>query len=298
MPHHAWRCQAPLHEKPPGSAAQSNKTTTMAYLLLALATLVAYYVLSSILSWYRLRKFKGPVLGSFSYLWMARTALSGKAWKIHMETREKYGETLIRIGPDVLITDEPDIIRRMSAARSPYKRDKWYTSFRTDPYVHSMISTDDDALHHDIKSRAAASYSGKDVPTLEGDIDGQVENFKRLIRSKYLSTAESTKPMDLAAGVQYFTLDAITKTAFGNEWGFLAADSDINSFIKSFEEIGPFMALCCDVPLVRNIFFSDIGLKLMGPKHSDATGFGNMMGFAFLSDRIAAQGRSWLTWQG
>jgi hypothetical protein len=169
----------------------------------------------------------------------------------------------------------------MSAARSPYKRDKWYTAFRTDVYTHSMISTDDEALHQEIKSASAAAYSGKDVPTMESDIDGQLENFKNLIRRKYLSTNAETKPMDLAASVQYFTLDSITKLAFGDEWGFLAADSDINALISTIEAMGPFMALCCDVPLVRKIFFSNFMLKLMGPKPTDATGLGHMMGWVF-----------------
>ena len=141
-----------------------------------------------------------------------------------------------------------------------------------------MISTDDDALHQDIKSRSAAAYSGKDVPSLEADIDAQLGQLKDLIRRKYISTPEATKPMDLAACVQYFTLDSITKVALGDEMGFLAVDGDINQFIETMDAVGPFLAVCCDVPWVRNIFFSQLGLKLMGPKPTDATGLGVIMG--------------------
>ncbi len=33
--------------------------------------------------------------------------------------------------------------------------------------------------------------------------------------SKYLSTDEKTRPIDFGAAVQYYTLDAISKVAFG-----------------------------------------------------------------------------------
>ena len=114
---------------------------------------------------------------------------------------------------------------------------------------------------------------------MESDVDSQIANFKRLIRTKYLSTAACTKPMDLAAGVQFYSLDAVTKIAFGEELGFLAADDDVDSFIQSFVVVVPFMALCNDIPLARNIFFNDFALKLMGPKYTDPTGMGKLMGF-------------------
>ncbi|KAK0719109.1 cytochrome P450 [Lasiosphaeris hirsuta] len=250
----------------------------MSYLLTSLVALVAYYTLSSIIAWHRLRHFKGPPLASFSYLWMARTALSGEAWKIHFDNSSKYGEPLIRIGPDVLITDEPDIIRCMGAARSPYRRSSWYNAFRTDPYFHSMLSTQDEDYHQDLKSRTAPAYSGREMPSMESDIDGRVADMKELIRRKYISTPNATKPMDLAAVAQYFTLDAVTKIAFGKEWGYLATESDVYSFISSFNEISPFMALCCDIPWFQTLFFNPFVLKLAGPKETDDWGFGKMMG--------------------
>jgi len=250
----------------------------MVYLLLAFVIFTPY-VISSAVSWYRLRHFAGPTLGCFSYLWMMKTALSGRAWQIHMDTKEKYGSALIRIGPDILITDDPALVRRMNAARSPYKRDKWYNAFKPNPYIHSMLTTDDDELHNEIKSKTAAAYSGKDVPTLEADIDGQLSNFKDLIRRKYLSTGGKTTPMDLAKTVQYFTMDSITKLAFGREWGFLATNSDINAFIQTIEDMAVFFVLCCDIPWMRRIFLNDLSLMIMGPKDTDPKGMGHMNGF-------------------
>lgn len=262
-----------------GSATSTASiSATMGYLVVGVGALVAYYIISSIAAWHRLRHFKGPFLASFSYLWMARTALSGLAWKIHLDNREKYGEPLIRIGPDVLITDEPEIIRQINAARSSYTKSMWYNALRANPYVHAMISTTDAASHHDIKSKATPAYAGKDVPTMEDDVDGQIASFKDLIRRKYLSTDTDTKPMDFANGALYLALDIITKLAFGREWGFIAVDGDVDDFIGTTNEVSHLVALACDVPWAQKIFSSDVMLKLMGPKETDQKGLGKMMG--------------------
>jgi hypothetical protein len=100
------------------------------------------------------------------------------------------------------------------------------------------------------------------------------------LRRKYLSTASDTKPMDLGRTVQYFTLDAITKLAFGREWGFLAADSDLSAFIQTIEDMAVFLVLCCDIPWMRRIFLNDLSLMLMGPKDTDPKGMGHMNWFA------------------
>jgi len=250
----------------------------MGYFAIAFAVLVTYYITSSIAAWHRLRHFKGPFLGSFSYLWMAKTAVSGKSWKIHLENSQKYGSPFVRIGPDVLITDSAEVIRRINAARSPYKRDDWYDAFQTNPYSRSMVSTTDEDQHNYLKTRTAAGYSGKDVPSMESDLAGQIANFKDYLRSKYLSTDAKTKPVDFSKAVQYYALDVITKIGFGNEWGFLASDSDVDSFVASFIKMTPFMSLCCDVPWARRIFANKLMLKLVGPKETDKFGFGKMMG--------------------
>ncbi|KAK3324928.1 cytochrome P450 [Apodospora peruviana] len=250
----------------------------MAYLILALTALVAYYILSSIIAWYRLRHFKGPFLASFSYLWLAKTTTSGTAWKTYFDLQEKHNEPLVRIGPDFLMTNEPEIIRRMNAARSPYRKDPWYHSFKIGPYDHNMLSTTDETVHADLKAKVTPAYSGKDVPGLEPAIDSQIASFKNLVRSKYLSTVTTTKAMDLGRTAQYFTLDTITKIAFSKEWGFLEANDDFNSFMASFRAGEPLMMLCCDVPWARKIFMNKFMLKLMGPKETDPVGFGAIMG--------------------
>ena len=248
-------------------------------ILSALGVFIVYYIVTAILAWYRLRHFRGPFLASFSFLWLFRTALSGKAYKIHVATREKHGGggRLVRIGPDTLITDDPKILQQINAVRSGYPKSKWYQVMRLDPYVHSMISSLSAPFHDDIKARTAGAYSGRDVPSMERDIDQQVENLKALIRRKYLSTPQKTRPMEWGLVAQYYTLDSLAKVAYGEEFGCLAADADVKGYMKAVEEAGFLFALCSDVPWMGKMFLSDLMLKLIGPKKTDTGGMGVVM---------------------
>ena len=191
------------------------------YLLGLFVALMSYIAISSVMAWYPLRKFKGPFWASWYYIWLARTTRSGQAWKIHMATFEMYNEPLIRISPDCLITADPGIVRKMSAARSRYTRSNWYNSFRMNPYRHSMLSSTETTFHDDLKAMTAGGYTGREVPALESNIDGQIAALKNLLREKYLSTLVHVKYVDFSCLVEYFTMDTITKIAYGQEFWVL-----------------------------------------------------------------------------
>lgn len=229
------------------------------------------------MSWHRLRHFRGPFLASFSYLWLFRAAVSEQAYKIHLAARKHYGGGLVRIGPDILITNDPQILQQINGVRAGYKKADWYAVMRLDPFVNSMISTRDVAFHDDEKSRAAAAYSGRDVPSMEHDLDGQIENLKSLLRRKYVSGPHYHRPMDWGLLAQYFTVDSLTTIAYGEEFGGLATDSDVHGYMHSVEENGILFALCSDVPWMGRIALTEVVLKIFGPRKTDKKGMGLIM---------------------
>ena len=86
----------------------------------------------------------------------------------------------------------------MSAARSPYTRSDFFLAFRLSPGTDNVFSMRDEKLHAKRKAQMQMGYSGKENVGLEASIDVQVKNFVDLIRRKYVSTAEESRPMDLA----------------------------------------------------------------------------------------------------
>ncbi|CAK7211600.1 hypothetical protein SCUCBS95973_001170 [Sporothrix curviconia] len=251
--------------------------------LVLVATVIFYYVASAITASRRLSAFPGPRLATFSYGWMMRTAFGGRMWETYYRATLKYG-SVVRIGPGELLTSDPALIRRLSATRQPqYRRSDWYNPNRLDPYEHSMFSLRDDVAHDRLKARTAAAYAGRENPALEAEVDTVLKQLIDVIRTRYIAGAtsgEPSKPLDLAVLSQYFTLDSITKVAFGQAFGFLEREEDVHSYLKSISGIAPIMQMSSEVPFLNGIITSPFMLKLGGPKVTDKNGIGCMMGVA------------------
>lgn len=235
-------------------------------------------VYSRATAWYRLRHIDGPWYASFSYLRMLRATLSGQQAASYYALGREYGP-LVRIGPNDLLTGDPEVLRRMNAARSRYKRATWYDAIKMDPYVRSLFTTREPAEHDKLKAQLAFGYGGKENPAIEADVDEQLAGLVSLIRGKYISTAAELRPLDFAQRVNYFTLDAITKIAYGRAFGYLATDSDVYNYIETTRAHVPVIASLGDVPWLARLVFSSTGLRLIGPKITDKDGVGRMMAY-------------------
>lgn len=119
---------------------------------------IGLYVAHSVRSWYRLRQFNGPWLAKHSYLWLLRAVTNNKLHLTFPELHKKYGEfsiilvpvfpheiirtshhesniasgSIVRIGPNDLVTNDAELLRRMSGARSAYLRSSWYSTQEVD----------------------------------------------------------------------------------------------------------------------------------------------------------------------
>ncbi|KAI0449061.1 cytochrome P450 [Xylaria acuta] len=238
---------------------------------------ILYLVTSTFQAWYRLRQFKGPLLASISSLWMVRTVMSDRADVQYAETQERYGGPLVRVGPDMLMTDDDGIMRQINSVRAGYKRSSWYHSFRVNPYEENMISTTDDAFHTFIKSSTNGGYSLRDIPAIESSINDSLEELKTLLRTIYLSTDDDPRPADWANVAEYFTLDALSKVSYGKSFGCIKANQDVHDFVASSKSGMRFMTLCAEVPILRAILTSKVVLALIGPRITDTRGVGALM---------------------
>ncbi|KAK8029626.1 hypothetical protein PG993_010917 [Apiospora rasikravindrae] len=242
---------------------------------------VLWYVLTSTAAWYRLRDFPAVHWSAhFSYFWAARTAYGGQQYWVHramFDGRDADETPLLRIGPNQLITNDPDIVRRVNAARSGYDRDPWYAAGRFNPYYDNMFSVLSTPQHARWRARTSHAYTGREVPDFEAGVNQQLVTFLELLRTY---AASSGRLLDFGPVSSYFTVDVITRLAFGKEFGFLAEESDKYNFLTELTALWPRMATSADVPWIRAVLFSTPVLKLMGPKGRDKTGFGALMGIA------------------
>lgn len=241
--------------------------------LFGFAALAIWYATTAFLSWWRMRHIPGPFLASFSYLWLAYVQRSGRMGEIYRDLPAKYGP-VVRIGPNEVTTSDAPAIRKLNAARSRYIRDPWYRGGRWNPYVLHMFNELEQGPHDALKGRLINAYSGKDVDGLEALVDEQIKDLLDLLRRK--SEANRGK-VDMSSMCSYFTLDVITKVGTGEAFGFLRTDSDVFGFIAELKGVWGIMGLTLDIPLLRNILYSDTFLRLLGPSKKDQSGFGKLM---------------------
>lgn len=85
--------------------------------------------------------------------------------------------------------------------------------------------------------------------------------------------------MDLGRKAQFFTLDVITKIAFGEAFGDLERDEDMYRYIQSTEEMLLVIILCSTVPLLAWLISFDFIAKLAFPSGKESTGVGRLIGY-------------------
>jgi hypothetical protein len=237
------------------------------------ALLVAYFIVSRINAYQRLSHIPGPRLRGWSRLGQAIQNASGQQYKNLHAINEKYGK-LARIAPNHLLTNDPEIVMRMSAVNSPYRRSGIYSVFRFRPREDHIFSTRDEKAHGELRKKVALGYTGKEVPGLETQIEKHIASWIRLIRRKYISTEHELKPADFSRQAQYFTIDAITEVAMDNCFGDLDLDEDRFNFVKTVKESLSVMQLLTVFTEVFTFLESTRIYDLLAPKLTDKEGLG------------------------
>ncbi|KAJ5699690.1 hypothetical protein N7536_002703 [Penicillium majusculum] len=258
--------------------ANSPKLLSLFPILLP-AIAIAGVIYSYFRSWYRLRDFKGPWLAGLTEAWLFRTTTTGELHMRLYEVNKKYGD-LTRIGPNWLMTSDPEIIRYMSAAKYKHQKSSWYESLKVDPYVHSVFSEPSLEKHDKLRVKMQSGYSLKENRDLGVKIDAEIASLVNLIERKYISTAKEVRPIDLAQAAQYWSLDVITSIALGDPFGYLTEDRDMYDFVKIIQGELPLATVCSSTPTLGNLVFGSGLVTLIGPTPKDEAGRGKLMGIA------------------
>ncbi|CAJ0540849.1 Ff.00g077560.m01.CDS01 [Fusarium sp. VM40] len=273
----------PLINRLQDLTAAVRPSIAIAGLLVVFLTL--WSALSTWRQYNRLSNFKGPRLAAVSKWWLITRVGGGRAYLDFWEVTKKYG-SIARVGPNDLVTDDPELMRHILNVRTEYRRSDWYDGMRFNPGSNNILSWRDEDEHFKLRSKMSAGYGGREVQDLEPKIDKNILAFIQLLR-RY---ADNNKPVDLGRRAQFFTLDVISDLAFGEPFGFLETDSDVYKYIQITEETLPSVMVTTVVPWLVKVLSSPLFKKLL-PSEKDRLGFGKLMGVAG-SDTTATAIRS------
>ncbi|KAI1984421.1 hypothetical protein LOZ51_006664 [Ophidiomyces ophidiicola] len=235
----------------------------------------------AIASYSHLSAFPGPRWAAFTRLWLCKTIASGDSARRFVEINQKYG-SLARVGPNHLITDDPEFTRKILAARSHYTRGPWFDSIRIDPRTPNIVSERHPGKHNHLRHQMSGGYAGKEIEGLEDAIDERITDFVNRIEQRWLSEDSETKVFDIARRIQFLAVDTITHLCFGKPLGCIKTDTDMFNFLSTIEtqlpivqhfsvilEFNTLLLWMAGIPLIR---------KLILPSASDKTGVGVIMG--------------------
>ncbi|KAK0388572.1 hypothetical protein NLU13_4815 [Sarocladium strictum] len=246
--------------------------------LAACTALLALFGLSSAVStvrqYLRLRHIKGPPGTGFSKFWLLKTVGGSTAYLDFWGVTKQYG-SIARIGPNDIITSDPELMKHVLAVRTEYRRSSWYDGMRFNPARDNCLSWRDEDMHMNLRSKMAAGYSGREIENLEAKIDENIAAWMNLLDS-YVA---KDQPFDLGLKAQYFTLDVISHIAFGKPFGFIETDSDVYDYIKTTEETVPMAMVTTVLPWLAKLLRSPI-FKAVLPSERDPLGFGKVMAIA------------------
>ncbi|KAJ2894578.1 hypothetical protein MKZ38_007401 [Zalerion maritima] len=253
----------------------SSTTWRDGFLMIAIAA-AASFLIQTLYQWNKLRHIKGPFLAGLTKFWLLPKVTGPNQNLEYWKVCQQYGK-IARIGPDDVIISDPAHWRRMLSKGSGYVRSDWYDGMRFDVSRDNLLSMVDDRVHNRVRRKLVPGYSGKDVDDVEPKIMTNVERLVHLIESKYITTRDSYKPMDLARKASFFTMDVISDIAFDTPYGFLDKDSDIKKYLEESEAIIPSLVITAVFPWMARALRSPIFKPLM-PTPEDDKGFGVLMG--------------------
>lgn len=113
---------------------------------------------------------------------------------------------------------------------------------------------------------------------MEATVDAHVARLVGLLETKYLSTPDAYRPVDLALKTQFFTLDVISDLAFGRPFGYLDTDGDVFDYIRTTTSLIPALTVLSNVPWLARVLHSRVFRSAL-PKATDKMGFGALIGF-------------------
>ncbi|KAM0395346.1 hypothetical protein ACHAQC_005195 [Fusarium culmorum] len=172
---------------------------------------ISSIVVSSIATYFTspLRKYPGPDLAAWTNLWRLAVVRKGSYHLKIKELHEKYGP-IVRIGPNTLDLDIPDLIKTLYGTDGKWKKTEFYhnnSAVIDGKITYHLFSTTDQAEHARMKRPIVKYYSQSSVIGLEPLFDDLIRDFCGHLENRFMNVAER-KECDLGEWIGfYFLLD-------------------------------------------------------------------------------------------
>ncbi|KAK2732461.1 hypothetical protein FQN57_002627 [Myotisia sp. PD_48] len=201
-----------------------------------------------------LNVFPGPAVARITNLWRFLDVFSGHAHLTHIQLHKSYGSA-VRIGPNFIILDEPDLIPVIYGIDGKYAKGPFYevgdiqVGRKKFP---NLFSSRDERWHTEQLRPIKRCYDMSNILKFEPTIDRVILKFIDILINRFAAEKERTV-CDLGKYLSYFAWDAVAEITFGAPLGFLDEGGDVHGLLRGSQESGRYLARFGQLPTLDKI---------------------------------------------
>ncbi|KAH8824004.1 cytochrome P450 [Flagelloscypha sp. PMI_526] len=200
-------------------------------------TVLAVYLIPFFWDPYQIRHIPGPRLAKFSYLWLTQSVIQGRKTSAVSDAHKKYGP-MVRISPREVSIATPEAMDTIYAHGNKMTKSNFYHAFQL-VSIDSIFNTTDRTRHARKRKMMSHAFSSKSLQDMEPHIHTFVDqlftHFDRFLSPQ--SGIEGGEGngwrkhdgrvwLDIIPWYHFMSFDIISKLAFGDAFGMVAAGQD------------------------------------------------------------------------
>ena len=224
---------------------------------------------------YGLRRFKGPLLASFTDAWRLFYNYRARG-KPYIDLHDRWGD-VVRVGPNALSFRDPQAIRDIFGAGKNWVKvrtlrlcllsvvsAKFLTdtaSFKSDFYfvnaavskgkcAHTLFSSTDPTWHKKVRRAMNAFFTRTAVLDYEPFVESSIQVFTTELDRRFVDKDGSQGVIDFHTWLHYFAFDVISDLTYSKRHGFMSRAEDVHGilgwvdkFVRYGFVVSPFLVL-------------------------------------------------------
>ncbi|GFF61337.1 pisatin demethylase [Aspergillus udagawae] len=235
------------------------------------AALVIWYLVTYLIS--PLRRFPGPILAGWTNLWRIYHVRKGKMQILTMDLHKKYGP-VVRIAPNVVDLDMPELIRTIYSTRGDYRKTEFYhasSAKNNGKIIYNLFSECDPQVHAQQKRPIAKHYSMSGVLPLEPHIDETIGVLCQRLEEEFIDGSKAGSLCDIGQWLLYYTWDVVGKVTFSEPIGYLEKGCDFDHTIAISDKAMDYFALVSQLPILDHLLDKNPVYRIGPPSFGNIT---------------------------
>ncbi|OGE54113.1 hypothetical protein PENARI_c006G07172 [Penicillium arizonense] len=226
------------------------------------ATILVYAILAALSLWSLttylfspLRQFPGPFLAGWTNLWRMFHVRQGNYQMVVQELHKKYGP-VVRIAPNVLDLDIPELIRTIYNTKADYLKTEFYhgsSAKANGKIIYNIFSECKPEAHARQKRPISKHYSLSGVLPLEPHIDEMTQYLCQRLEENFICEPSATKACNLGKWIALYTWDVVGKTTFSQPIGYLEKGYDFDNTLSTANTAMDYFSIVGQMPILDHL---------------------------------------------